>query len=136
MRVNQFSDRGSSWLGTESRCFSDAFLYIKDLELDVNLIYTVFHTDVEQHGEEDRFVRTYRIAFSTGRAATLGELLGRKDQSPLRALHFVNALFLQKTFHSVHVQSLAHQLFSLQLEHLCDTAEEMSNRPTNDSIIN
>lgn len=96
MRVNQFSGRGSSWLGTESRCFSDAFLYIKDLELDANLIYTVFHTDVEQREEEDSFVRTYRIALSTGKAATLGELLGRKNQSRLRALHFVNALFLQK----------------------------------------
>lgn len=34
------------------------------------------------------------------------------------------------------IKSLAHQLFSVQLEHLCDTAEEMSNKHINDTIIN
>ena len=112
--TNQSSNRGLPWLETENRCFSDAFLCIKDLELDANLIDTVFHTDVEQREEDDSFVRMCRIALSTARAVTLGELLGRKNQSPLRTLHSATALFLQNTFHSVHVQSLAHQLFSLR----------------------
>jgi len=92
--------------------------------------------DVEKYEEDDSFRRMCRRPLPTDSTAAVGELLGRRDQSPPRALRLVNALCLRRTFHPVRVQTLAHQLCSLRLEHLCDTAEEMSNKHINDTIIN
>lgn len=92
-------------------------------------IYTAIHRDVELCEEDNGFVRACRLALSTDRA------FGKEtaEQSPLRAPQLLTAPFLRKPFHSVHAQSLAQRLFSLEC--LGAVVEEMSNH-NNGTIIN